>query len=782
MYFCIVKCVKTYFLIFFLLFRFAFLMGQNMSTMGTDFWFGFLPGENTSSLSVTITSRHNCEATLSRPLYGWECHADIPANQTVTIVLDSLNLNNGASGVIFNKGVHLTTTDTVSVYVSSFSAATFDASFVLPTEALRNEYMVQTFESSDNGHVSEILVIATEDSTIIDIDATATTLNVSEQDYSVHYMRAGDCLLMKCNSYEDYTGTVIKSRDCKPISVFAGHKCAYIPVDQGTYCDMLFEQCIPTAYWGRRFVAVKTLNHGGDYYKVTSLSDNNLISIDGVPIDYFDKGETYTFAMLSQPGVTRYVETSKPATLYSYMLSMNMAGPDGDPSMMLVPPIEQQITDAVFLNYNNAGQITRLHSVNVVTMADNIDNIYLDGTSIANQFQPVPGNRTYSFARINVNGSSHHLYSTSDTGFVGHAYGVGANESYGYALGFSVIPIGHHIMVDDMEYESGDTIRVCFGDTMAAMMVSLGNVVASDVWMIDGVAMPNSDTLYHALSRKDTFSLWGVAREDGECHPLHDTVKCVVVVKRSEHTYIDTVVCDGTVTFEDTVCDTTGTFLFRHTNTEGCDSNITIRLNILHSTVGYTTVEACDSVRINGILYLGADTVDYDVLEGSNGCDSLVRAVININSSYRTTETVYIDAGSSLLWHDGERYWSSDQHPSYTFTSVDGCDSVVTLNLKLVPHPYVDSSVLWVPNAIITSDPNNNEFRVKGYGIIEMRVSIYTRRGSIVTTYDGIKEAWDGTCRGNTCPEETYVYLIEYRSKWTPEYLQQKMGTVTLLR
>ena len=50
---------------------------------------------------------------------------------------------------------------------------------------------------------------------------------------------------------ESFTGTRIIST--KPIAVFAGARCTYVPAGRG-YCDHLFEQIPPTATWGKNFL------------------------------------------------------------------------------------------------------------------------------------------------------------------------------------------------------------------------------------------------------------------------------------------------------------------------------------------------------------------------------------------------------------------------------------------------------------------------------------------------------------------------------------------------
>ena len=157
----------------------TFVESQNVSTMGTDFWFSFMRGRIEASMSVTVTGIRDCSGVLTNPNTGWTYNFSVTAGGQTVIPITQGNAYNTASNTVTNKGLHLTTTDTVSVYASNFLPSSFDATFVLPTEALRDEYMVQTFETWRDTLSSEILIVATEDSTIVDIFPTAITIGLS---------------------------------------------------------------------------------------------------------------------------------------------------------------------------------------------------------------------------------------------------------------------------------------------------------------------------------------------------------------------------------------------------------------------------------------------------------------------------------------------------------------------------------------------------------------------------------------------------------------------------
>ncbi len=134
---------------------------QGRSTMGTDFWFSFMKGRIEAGMSVAITGIRACTGTISNPNTGWSEGFSVPAGSSVIVNIDTSDCYNYQSGRIVGKGIHITTTDTVSVYASNFlptslsaeltahqsaePTAHHDVSFILPTPSLCNDYIVQTF-------------------------------------------------------------------------------------------------------------------------------------------------------------------------------------------------------------------------------------------------------------------------------------------------------------------------------------------------------------------------------------------------------------------------------------------------------------------------------------------------------------------------------------------------------------------------------------------------------------------------------------------------------------
>lgn len=759
------------------------LHGQTVTTMGTDFWFSFMKGRIEASMSVTVTGIRACNGVITNPASGWSQSFYVPANSSVTITIDTSKSYNYISNRITGKVLHLTTTDTVSVYASNFLSTSFDATFVLPTPVLRTDYMTQSFRTWKQEFPTEILIVATQDSTVVDINPTASTINRNPgaSPFTVT-LNAGQAYLMQSMNNADYSGTRIHSQDCKPIAVFNGHVCAHIPVNTGTSCDHLFEQAIPTDYWGNQFVATMSNSHAGDLVKITSLEDYCMVYVNGNLMTSLMSGGSYEYT-LTGSHYSSFINTTKPAVVYEYMLSKNIAGPDGDPSMILIPPLEQQLKDVVFVNYNYSTQLTNYHYINVVTRTDNVSNIFLDNQPLANYFLSVAGNQLYSYARVSMTPGSHRLRSTGNSGFIAHAYGVGSIEGYGYAIGFAAIPLQAQLYVNDQMVYNGDTVTVCLNDSLAVYLNQHDNQIEG--WYLDGNYFSSDDTLYYSALSAGLHQCAVYMMSGNNCFHQDDTAYCYINVREGGTFTMDTAMCGDTVTLYNRLFDTSGSYLVNITNTGRCDSVINLTLHLYDDVTTHITLTGCDSFVVDGLTYYELDTVPVATYTTINGCDSVVMAILDIRHTVHTEINRFIEEGDTLIWYDGLGYYAEDQHPEYTFAGSNGCDSVVKLNLHVyIPPlpPDEDSSVIWVPNAFTPEGDNNTLFMVKGYDLREVHVYIFSRWGLFLVDFDGKTEAWDGTYKGHKCKEETYVYLIEYTTEHQPEVVNKKIGTVTLLR
>ena len=131
----------------------------------------------------------------------------------------------------------------------------------------------------------------------------------------------------------------------------------------------------------------------------------------------------------------------------------------------------------------------------------------------------------------------------------------------------------------------------------------------------------------------------------------------------------------------------------------GCDSIVTLDLTITSLIETTEVQEACGEFTwIDGNTYTENTSATF-MLTSSNGCDSLVTLDLTIVSVIETTDVQ--EACGEFTWIDGNTYIENNNTASQTLQSVGGCDSIVTLDLTIIPLP---SNVVFVSGETITAD------------------------------------------------------------------------------
>ncbi len=113
-------------------------------------------------------------------------------------------------------------------------------------------------------------------------------------------------------------------------------------------------------------------------------------------------------------------------------------------------------------------------------------------------------------------------------------------------------------------------------------------------------------------------------------------------------------------------------------SSNGCDSVVTLHLNVKPLKDSSLTVVACDSHSWNDSVYTNSG-VYQQTFTSANGCDSVVTLNLTINRT--VTKQISAVACNSYTWNEST-YTTSGEYQQ-TFTAANGCDSVVTLNLTI---------------------------------------------------------------------------------------------------
>ena len=242
---------------------------QSTSTQGTEFWVSFMTnghkyhteapyGGDWILTQVLVSGQRDCSVTVTNPQTGWTETHQVQANNITTIDIDEdIAYIDGTSEQVMNKGLQITSTDTVSVFCTNIAHLSFDASYVLPSQSLADDYIIQTYDQSNYSsslsyqtlnQTSAFLIVATEDNTVIDITPSVTTLNGNPagREFTIR-MNKGQAYQVRSNregTLRDLSGSRVTARNCKRIAVFNGNTLTAIPFLGGSY-DHVFEQAMP---------------------------------------------------------------------------------------------------------------------------------------------------------------------------------------------------------------------------------------------------------------------------------------------------------------------------------------------------------------------------------------------------------------------------------------------------------------------------------------------------------------------------------------------------------
>jgi hypothetical protein len=357
---------------------------------------------------------------------------------------------------------------------------TNDASLVLPTTAIGLEYYVMSYPTLNVGQESPfgggaqmssqpgfVAVTATADGTQVTVTASANVRGgsgvgpINAGGTGTYTLNKGDVLQLetavpanqtgqgcetsdnfvycKGTQADDLTGTHIVAS--KPVSVVAGHDCAFVPFDKFA-CDHLEESLFPVEALGTDLVvtaaaSVTSLQAGGTapdqtFVRVLSAADANQITFDPpvhAPVT-LGAGQWLEIGPVAQDF---RVKASNKVIVAQYMVGENFTGQSvgaGDPSLSIAIPTEQYRLEYTFYAPTTYTQ----NLVNVVTTAGT--SIQIDGQPIPDaEFQPIGGSGLV-VARHKIPGGTHAMSGAKNFGIV--VYGYGSYTSYMYPGGLNL--------------------------------------------------------------------------------------------------------------------------------------------------------------------------------------------------------------------------------------------------------------------------------------------------------------------------------------------------------
>ncbi|MBR1835218.1 MAG: gliding motility-associated C-terminal domain-containing protein [Bacteroidales bacterium] len=710
------------------------------------------------------------------------------------------------------RGFHVTSTDTISLFVF-ICGNKESACSILPTEMLRDEYIAQPpivnhhigndvaetihFPGIPDflSHMSSIDIVATEDSTVVDIIPTdwdwlnrppGDTLTVTLRRGQLFHLSAGEppekyypdlaiyyrfntginapwvnSVPMVRHSFlgdtvsrdtfaVDLAGTRIKARDCKRIAVFESSGTGGTGIRGEYHHGFKMEQSVPTFFAGQEYLVPNV----GKYMRFTALDEETHVTIRDASTAL---GPSHTLTIA--PGHTDWWETDGDEGPY-YITSDHpvIAKRMGTDITTLVPTRWWhwgQVNHGPINDVDPDENIRFLPSdLHIFARTADIHSFYMDYRQIYSYFTPVEGT-PYSYAHFGPSsnfctGGAHHILNRARSPFLAY---MSSPSSYFVALPH-VQPGGTRLMVNGQPADSltADTLW-CVHDPVEfqatnrrpcdSLLWDFGDGTTAAFGHDDeGFQQPLQHTFYQTgiVTVRAVFKY----QYEGCLTRKPDTLSITLDVRGDVDTSLSIFLCEGSYTFRNHELEQTGQYEITTSWPSGsCDTLWRI---------DFVTCPHCRYVY---------DTVSTDDMP-----------------------VTYNDITFSTEQHD----------TPIRFHIGDTCDSIIYYTLIAIPYwgeRPIDSTWVIAPNVFTPNSEPNNRFALRcSRHILQAEVTVFDRRGVRVAQFDGLTGHWDGTVKsgkgdsptgGTPAPQGTYVYYIRYMDTHDAAY-KTLTGTVTLIR
>jgi hypothetical protein len=412
--------------------------GASSGSMGRDFWLAFMLDEGaptSGEYSVLVTGPAGTSVTVTTPWGPLPVSGIIPASRTLRLKVDETAGVN-SSGFIEQRGVHVTANADISAYAFDCHSCIMDVggnwssdgTLVLPTETWGCEYLVLGYGRPANPR-TQLIVLSGQAGTSVWITPSATVgANLKGVPFNVLLDQGEVYRLALAAGADDLAGTVVTAN--KPVAVFGGAIKTGVPLDGAADGNHLYEQMLPTKYWGTRYITTPLGGRLlGDTFMMMAADDDTGVSVSGAPPFLLDRGETREMIISGPAEIT----SDKPLALAQYSNSHIYDLRPGDPAMMLVPSVDQYVLDAWVPSTSST--LFSDNYLGVVVPSSGAGSIQVDGVAVsATCFLPA-GTSGYSGAALWVDANRHHV--TGTTAFGLQAYGFFTSGTFADAYAWT---------------------------------------------------------------------------------------------------------------------------------------------------------------------------------------------------------------------------------------------------------------------------------------------------------------------------------------------------------
>ncbi len=470
---------------------------QDFSNKGKDFWLGYgyhqlMSGGNNQEMVLYFATDQVTTVTVTIPGTGYTAtYPNIPAN-TVFATPPS-----GAGGIpksgaqdarmttqgLFSRGIHIVADKPIVAYAHIYTSMVSGATILFPTTTLGKEYYsinYRNISNSNNSNCWFYVVACDTGTTTVEITPSGNTTGgwIAGTTYTVTLTQGQIYNVMGVFTNAppnpatgvDLTGSKVisiatASGGCKKIGVFSGSGRISITCNgTSSSSDYYMTQAFPKAAWGKKYLTVPT---GGamanNIYRICVSDPTTIVTHNGAPIAVpLQNNFYYELPASSNPNL---IEADKPICVAQYITSQGHCGngSPGDPEVMYLSPVEQNIARVLFYSTPNTAPNINQHYYSVIIRNSGtaISSFTLDGIPVPPaSFTVHPQDPGFSYLTQGITAGQHTIQ--SDSGFNGTAYGYGPAESYGFNIGTNIRDLFQFITIQN-EYGTVSFPATCRG-------------------------------------------------------------------------------------------------------------------------------------------------------------------------------------------------------------------------------------------------------------------------------------------------------------------------------
>lgn len=323
---------------------------------------------------------------------------------------------------------------------------------------------------------------------------------------------------------------------------------------------------------------------------------------------------------------------------------------------------------------------------------------------------------------------------------------------------------GNDFAIDNIEVH-----ELCYAtDTVVLQNISyLYDTIDASICSGDSFIFINNIALYDEGTYTDTIYTEG-----------RDTIRTLnLSYYPNYHDTLQVSICDNeTYDFLGSVLNATGEYIDTLHTINGCDSIITLLLNVNPTYNDTIFAEICDDTSYTDFNFNEQYTGIYtNFLQSIDGCDSLSTLSLVVNPTFLDSLDCQIYKGHRFTLYGFDE--SESGIYSKTFQTEYGCDSTYVINLTVIELKF--------PNVITANgDGINDVFEI--YNLLEQRIfdetelHIYSRYGKKVYSKKNIQKRedfWDPAATNTSAG--TFFYRFYAKGK---EKSFEFSGTIEVLR